>query len=325
MLRKIIVLYNLQTGDESIKEADGDTVRAAVGASDALSTLGFDVNHFAVSESNMDKVSDLKADLIFNLIEWSGRNSLLGVQVLQILEKSGLKFTGSGSWGYGLSCNKILVKEYLDRHRIATPKWKVLDGSETNFDDFNFPVIVKPVYEHCGIGVSQSSVVRNEKELKRQVKKVVADFSQPVIVEEFIEGDELHVTVLEKSGHPWVLPPARITYQQKKGYWPLLTYLSKWQDGNWENELSQISESKLTDETRGAAISCFKNLGGRSYPRYDMRVDSKGKVYVLDVNNNPGIDFDPESGITISAKAAGLNFEQLVDNIVKEAYDSPIV
>ena len=56
-----------------------------------------------------------------------------------------------------------------------------------------------------------------------------------------------------------------------------------------------------------------------------MRVDSKGKVYVLDVNNNPGIDFDPESGITISAKAAGLNFEQLVDNIVKEAYDSPIV
>lgn len=324
MLRKIVVLYNLQTGDENIKEADGDTRRSAGGVAKALDSLGYEAELFGVSEPTMYKVLKLKADLVFNLVEWSGRNSLLGVQILQILEKSGLKFTGSGSWGYGLSCNKILVKEYLDMHGIPTPRWKVLDGSDVSLNGFKYPLIVKPVYEHCGIGVSQSSVCENAKCLMLKAQELINTYKQPVLVEEFIDGDELHVTVLEKKGKPWVLPPARIAYQKKRDYWPLLTYESKWQDGNWENELSEISESKITDEIEKAAVSCYKNLGGRNYPRYDMRVDNSGKVYVLDVNNNPGIDFDPESGITVSAEASGLNFDKLIANIVKEAYDSPL-
>lgn len=318
-----MVLYNLS---DEYKEADSDTQRSAELVYESLKNLGYETEIRGITKADVDEPKRIKADLVFNLVEWAGLDYVYGVKVINNLEKAGLVYTGSNAWGYALCCDKVAMKNAMGKFGILTPRWQVFGKSQDIKLNakLKFPVIVKPVYEHCAIGVSQTSVCDNAKSLTLKANELIRTYKQPVLVEEFIQGDEAHVTILEKSGEPWVLPPAMIRWQKRKGFWPILTYESKWVDGNWEDKMSVIEAEELTPEIERLARLCYLKLGGRGYPRCDMRV-AGDKVYVLEINNNPGLDFDPSSGITVSAEAAGLNFEQLIENIVKEAYDSPIV
>lgn len=317
VLRNITVLYNLPIGNDI---DDLDTQKSARVVATGLQEAGYQAEILGIKKNDLETIKNIHTDLVFNLVEWAGRDYKLGVAVITELEKVKLPYTGSNSWGYEVSCDKILMKQLLDEHKILSPKWKVF-GDKNNL---RFPVIVKPVYEHSAIGISQTSVCQNEIEIREKAGELIKRYDQPALVEEFIDGDEAQVTVLEKNGQPWVLPPAVIKWKKKEKFWPILTYESKWNEGSWENSMSVIKSGELTAEIKNLALQCYLKLGGRSYPRMDMRV-SGGKVYVLEVNNNPGIDFDPESGIAVSALKAGLDWPSLLKNIVEEAYDSPVV
>ena len=183
-----------------------------------------------------------------------------------------------------------------------------------------YPVIIKPVYEHCGIGIAQDSVCVNYKETERKVIHTLDEYKQPVLVEEFIEGIEAHVTVLERRGRPWVLPIATFEYEKKSGYWPVMSYEAKWKKGSWEGKMSHWIKQELASELRkkieNIAVKCYAKLGGRDYPRLDMRIRGE-EVLVLEINNNPGLDFDEQVGIGRSARMVGFSFGKLLDHIVK--------
>lgn len=322
---KISVLYNLpgEVSAQGIEQADEDTQKSAVGVAKGLKSLGYVVELVGIGQGDIGELRNLKTDMVFNLVEWAGKETDLGVEVVRTLEKMGLPYSGSNARGYKISCDKILMKELLDKSKILTPKWKLVEeveDLESGMGKMTFPMISKPVYEHCGIGVSQTSVVKGREELEAVVKDLLDKYMQPVLVEEFIEGDEAHVTVLEKNGRPWVLPPAVMRYKKAPGYWPILSYEAKWEEDNWEAEMSEWLEKvdpRAERELVRVARLTYEMLGGRSYPRVDARIKA-GRVYVLEINNNPGIDFDEGSGITWSARKAGLTWEGLLQNIVRE-------
>jgi D-alanine-D-alanine ligase-like ATP-grasp enzyme len=90
--------------------------------------------------------------------------------------------------------------------------------------------------------------------------------------------------------------------------------------GAWEYKLSDwvTVDEELTKRLMQVGVNCYRKLGGRSYPRVDMRVRD-GEIWVLEINNNPGIDFHPDSAICHSAKMFGWDWHQLLDNIVTNA------
>lgn len=319
----ITVLHNRPgtSTTENIVEADNDTKKSAEGIADTLVKMGHQAETLEIGFSEIANLSALQTDFVFNLVEWSGREYKYGVHVIEQLEKAGLKFTGSHAWGYKLSSDKIMMKQEMDSNHIPTPKW-----STSRVLTFPYPAIVKPVFEHCGIGISQKSVVTNDQELDSLITDLENTYKEPVLVEEFIDGPEVQVTILEKDGLPWVLPPALIQYQKKTGYWGILSYEAKWVNG-WEARMSDWAESSqlspaVAEKINKIAIDCYKFLGGRSYSRVDMRIFGD-QVYALEINNNPGIDFDPDSGIAVSAKLAGLTWEGLLANIISQAQIVP--
>ncbi len=323
VLRNITVLHNLPVGNDI---DDLDTQKSAIAVASGLQESGYQVEVLGILKSDLETVKNIHTDLVFNLVEWAGRDYSLGVEVIKTLEKADLPYTGSNAYGYEVSCDKVKMKKILVDNNIPTPKYLVVENLQFRIINLKYPVIVKPVLEHSAIGISQASVCTNESEAKNQVKKLLDSYHQPILIEEYLEGDEAQVTVLEKNGQPWVLPPAVFRYQKKPGYWPINTYAAKWGTG-WESQMSDWTEeidSKLVTEMQQLAKKCYLKLGGRSYPRMDMRINGD-KVYILEVNNNPGIDFDPESGIAVSAKKTGLDWPSLLKNIVEEAYDSPVV
>lgn len=300
---KVTVLYNLP---ESDLEADLDTQKSALDVANNL-----DATLLGIRKNELMKIKKIKSDVIFNLIEWAGTNTEYGVGAVEMLEKTGIPYTGSNAYGYRLSCDKFLMKQTMKKFGIPTPGKK------------NFPLIVKPAYEHCGIGVNQRSVVENKAQLEELKRSLTKEFGNQPIVEEYIDGRELHVTILENSGKPWVLPPAEVVFQQKPGWRPILSYAGKWDESSDEYPLSRMEladlDSKVKSRITKIAEICYKKLGGRDYPRLDIRLRGE-EIFVLEINNNPGIDYDVLSGIGVSARAVGLTWSGLLNHIVENAY-----
>lgn len=307
----------------NIQEADDDTLLSAKKVEEGLVSLGHRVKMLGIDQDEITRISEVSTDLVFNLVEWSGRECELGVRVCEALEKSRIPFTGSGARGYLLSCDKRLMKEEFEKWSIPTPRWQVVDGNNEKLLALPYPVIVKPTLEHCAIGISQKSVVNNENDLRTLIHRLLEEYKQPVLIEEYIEGLEGHVTVLEKDGKPWVLPPAVIEYKKQDGYTGILTYDVKWKTNTWEDDLSvwideQTLGMEILSRIEKICVDCYTHLGGRSYPRVDLRIRNS-EIYVLEINNNPGIDFETSSGICRSAMKVGMTWEGLLNNIITEA------
>ena len=303
-----------------------DTQKTAMAVDENLKKSGYASEVLGIYPRDVDRISDIRADLVFNLIEWAGKETEDGVTAVKILEKMGMPFTGSSAWGYLLTCDKVMMKRHMDKHKIVTPKWQVFEtGDETVDKKLKYPLIVKPSRQHCGIGITQDSVVGDDTALAAKARELVDTYHEPILAEEYIAGRELHVTMLEKNGRPWVLPAAEVTFKEQKGYVPILSYDMKWNEKSWEYNMAgdmAIPElpAAFKRQLETTAVICYRKLGGRDYPRLDVRI-RQGKLYVLEINNNPGIDFETDSGIGMSARAAGFKtFGALLSHIVENAY-----
>lgn len=317
---KVTVLYNRAV---SSLESEADTPESALMVGKELAAIGYDVNLLAIDLNTWEQVREISADLVFNLLEWTGDAAPYTARVLEILEKKQIPYTGSRAWGYLLSCDKKVMKGLMRKNRIPTPAAMIFETGKEKIKRFTYPVILKPVFEHCGCGVGQDSVVESLRELRTRVAQMMAEWKQPILAEEFIEGREVHVTVLENKGRPWVLPIAEVVFALKEGFRPLLSYAGKWQEESWEYELSRMQLAHLEPEmerrVKLVAKRAVAALGGADYSRLDMRLRGE-QIFVLEINNNPGIDYDDASGIGVGAKAAGLSFGGLLQHIVENAF-----
>ncbi len=305
-MKSICVLYNKP--EDISNECDVDTENSAIDIYRELKDMGYDAQVYGISTAEIGEVKKIRADIVFNLMEWTGKNIKYGVEVIKVLEKRKISFTGSGSWGFLLSSDKVQMKKEMMKNGILTPGLK-------------FPAIVKPAYEHCGIGISQNSIVRNKIEMRDRVRELTEKYNQPVIAEEFIDGRELQVTILEKNGRPWVLPPAEVVFDRPGA---VLSYEMKWVEKSPEYSQAHMEPAKLDKrlemKIERIAKKCYLKLGGKDYPRLDMRIRGN-EVFVLEINNNSGVDWDKDAGMGVSARQAGFKtYGELLTHIVENAY-----
>jgi len=114
--------------------------------------------------------------------------------VAKKLETLGYTFTGADSEALALAHDKQRVKAILDRASIPTPAWQICDSPDAGSWKI-FPAIVKPQNEHCSAGITPESVIMNQPDLKNRISFILDKYSQPALVEDFIDGREFHVAV----------------------------------------------------------------------------------------------------------------------------------
>lgn len=308
----ITVLYNTSDSDEPSEQ---DTIKSATDVSNALgATL------LPITKSDISKVKSIKTDLVFNLVEWTGFDAKYAIQVIDILEELKIPYTGSKKYGHIVGNDKILMKQKMVDLGISTPKYQIYD-KEFITNNLQFPVIAKLAQEHCSVGLDESNVVFNTTDLGSKILDLRSKYDMPILVEEFIDGDEVHVSVLDKDGSPWVLPPDRIVFESP-GKGSMLSHSAKWEDGKMNSawaEFEEYSES-LKQKIIIASKNCYSGLGGRSYSRIDIRVRGE-EFFVLEINNNPGIDWDDDNALCHSAKKVGFaDFKSLLLHIANDAF-----
>lgn len=296
----------------------------------SLKELGYDVSVFNITDNIAELITFLekeKPDLIFNLCESLGSVAIHEMHVAGIFELLGLRYTGSAPLTLGIALNKICVKELLLHHGIDTPKFVVYrNATEIVEDDFSlqFPVIVKPSMEDASIGIEPASVVDTFPALKKRVRWVFQQYDQPALVEEFIDGRELNVSMIG-TRKPIILPISEIDFSTLPPDFPkILTYDGKWLKGTTAyNGTKGIRPSDLPPtveaQLKEIALSVFRLLGCRDYARVDFRLSRNNVPYVLEINPNP--DLSDDAGFARSAKASGRTYAQVVQKIVESALE----
>lgn len=308
----------------------------------ALKPSGHQTKIIAVALDVHKLIDELKSDrpdMIFNLCESLDGDPTQEMNIASLFELLKIPYTGSRALTLGLALNKCRVKEILNYYDIPTaPYYLCRNANEYNANGYSklkdkFPLIVKPSREDASIGIENKSVVYSDPELKTRIEFIIDEYKQPALVEQFIDGREINVSVvgnvIKDESDLIVFPISEIDFSgMPSDYQKIVSYNSKWMYKTVEfagtkavcpaKDLSPGLEKKIQDTAR----KVYKIIGASDYARVDFRV--KDNIpYVLEMNPNPDIssDVDEDTGFTRSGKAYGWSYEELIQNIINYASD----
>jgi D-alanine-D-alanine ligase len=307
--------------EDALEEYDSwETVGGIVAA---LESRGYSVVRLGGGGDFLASIQKEKVDLVFNIAEGLGNYRSREAQIPAILEMLDIPYTGSDPQCLAICLDKPLTKRLVTTTGVATPKWQVvvsaLPVSEIDWDAFPFPAFLKPVHEGSSKGIRFGSRVENMAQLAEAIPTLLERYQQPVMVEEFITGDEVTVGVLGNT-LPMLLGIMRIVPKSMKDNFVYSLEVKR----DWERlvdyECPAQLEAGVLKRITDSALKVFEILGCRDFARIDFRVSHDGTPYFLEINPLPGIN--PNSGdIVIMAKKMGWKYESLISAIVEAALE----
>ena len=310
---KIAILFD---GASAFAETpDQDIIGTLNAVADSLSAEGNTVVRIPVHPDSrwIDRLRRAHADFVFNLCESIDGVAALEPPVISVIELLGLPYSGSSSWTTALCLRKHVVNSVLERSGLPVPKFAVVRRGGA-IPSVGYPAICKPAAEDASIGVEQRSVVRTSRELTERVSAMLERWDE-VIVQKYVQGREVNVGIVGDA----VLPIAEIDFgRMPKGMWRIVTYRSKWENGS-DEDLGSAPRcparlpAAIASQLRKIAVSAWRIVGGSGYGRVDLRIDERGRPWILEVNANP--DIAPTAGLARMAGVAGIDYGSLVRQV----------
>lgn len=261
-----------------------------------------------------------KPDAILNLVEGVNDDPVYQQFFVLLFEHIGYPFTGSGYSAILSTFDKSIAKMLMNGFDIPTPAYDEYRGVNKGLTG-KPPWIVKPALEDASIGIDETSVYRNKKSIVNALPRIYERHGgQTLIVEQFINGREFNVSLLEQpGGQVEVLPLAEIVFNE----WPedkprIVGYSAKWDRKSFEHRHTERRfrppDVKI-DILERIALKCWKVFRLKGYARVDIRLAEDNTVYVLEINANPCIS--PDSGFIAAVREAGHPDSYFVSTILE--------
>jgi D-alanine-D-alanine ligase len=356
---KVSILYNdpLQYTKDKIWDdgvTDIDKVEAAIDMSEygvldemksvqrALGASSHDTKIVPVALDLFKLIEELRddrPDIIFNLCESLDGDPTQEMNIASLYEMLKIPYTGSRALTLGLALNKARVKEILNYYDIPTAKHFICTNpSKMNEEGYHrlkgkYPLIVKPSREDASIGIENDSIVYDEEKLVKRIEYVLDVHKQPALVEQFIDGREINVSVVGNVVNGIedliVFPISEIDFSLLPDDYPkIVSYNSKWMYKTVEFKGTKAvcpaknMSPELESLIQNTARRVYNIVGAADYARVDFRVKD-GVPYVLELNPNPDIssDVDEDTGFTRSGKAYGWSYDFLISKIIDLAWE----
>jgi D-alanine-D-alanine ligase len=245
-----------------------------------------------------------------------------------MLDMLNIPYTGSDALTLGICLDKARTKEIISHYKIPNAKFLLLDKyTPLSNHSIEFPSIVKPVSEGSSKGIFNSSLVRNYDELNAEIKRVVNEYNQPAIIEEFLPGKEFTVAIIGNGDNIEIFPIVEIKYENfPDNVEHLYSYEAKWILDTKDNvfdvfECPAAIDNDLQKQIKDTALRTYKVLRCKDWSRIDIRLDKKGTPNVIEINPLPGIMPDPNenSSFPKAARAAGINYNDMIQRVLFEA------
>jgi D-alanine-D-alanine ligase len=330
---RVIVIFNRDfEGAEADPEnkAREDIKDIALHIVDLLARDGYVTGAQGVTGDVFGAVEAIKAfapDVVFNLCESIGGDNRFEPLLPLLLEREGIAYTGSGPLTLSISLHKHKAKEVLRARGVPTPAAAYLTTPDVSALDIPFPLIVKPAREDASVGIHAESVVHDREALARRVTHVLSHYRQPALVERYVEGREIYVSMLGRpTGLPQIFPFYEIDFSLMPADRPrIVSFDGKWVEGSEEfvgtkpvpcTTLALETQARVT----AVALAAFEAMEVRDYARLDIRLPEDGPdagtPFVIDVNPNCDLS-DGAGGYSKAAAAAGLGYDEVIRRIVE--------
>jgi D-alanine-D-alanine ligase len=311
---QVLIVYRPFTIDDPDLQQTVATDATIQAAFQAMRSAGLDVEILRVGADITDVLRgvDPCKTVFFNYCDGFEDDPTGYDPITALFEDLGLAYTGARDEILRSSQDKAVTKAILKQHNISTPEYRVYERPMV--DDWSiFPALVKPARKHGSLGITPESVVHTLEQLRDQVGRVIAEWDQPALVEDFIDGIEYRVSVWG-NGEVEVLPLMSIEFlPMPQRPFGMKDFDTKWLEHGMHIEIPAHVDPALHADIRAIAIQAFHVLEMRDYGGIDMRVRD-GAPYIIDPNANP--DICDVSSFSQMARAAGHDYGATLKRIV---------
>ena len=309
---------NLEAGgpEDALEEYDSSETVELI--SRALKSASHSVVKLGGGAEFLLNILKERVDLVFNIAEGRGNYRSREAQVPSVLEMLDIPYSGSNPQCLAICLDKPLTKQLVKAAGVPTPAWHVIDTPEqlsaVSWNGLAYPVIIKPAYEGSSKGIRVSSLASNPEEATEVINRLLKCYRQPMMVEEFIPGDEVTVGIVGNKppavlGMMRIIPRNRVDHfvyslEVKRDYLNLVDY-----------ECPARLEEEVLAEIAASSLKAFTVLGCRDFTRLDFRVSPEGIPYFIEINPLPGLG--TYSDLIIMALKLGWRYEELIDTILR--------
>lgn len=326
-LRALVLVHETLVPPDSIDhltDQQADEFRTEWDVITTLRELGHDVRPLGIGDSLTElrtAITGWQPHVCFNLLEEFGGIVTYDQHVVAYLELMRQPYTGCNPRGMMLSRDKVLSKQILSYHRIATPQFALFrrDRRPRIPKRLRYPLFVKSATEDASLGIAQASVVDDEARLRERIEFIHEQTHSDALVEEYIEGREVYLGVIGNE-RITQLAPWELTFgSMQKSSAGIATRKVKWDRAYQKRHGIATDPAKdLPDgvpELLGRLVRrIYRALHMSGYARMDFRLRADGALFVLEANANPNIEEYEDFGR--AAVHAGIEYPRLLERIM---------
>ena len=298
---RVAVLFGGKSAERAVSLKSGAAVL------EALQSAGVDAFGIDVGDDFLQRLTSERIDRAFIVLHGRGGEdgSMQG-----LLECAGIPYTGSGILASALAMDKLRTKQVWHSLGLPTPRHAVLTSQadcEAAATELGFPLIVKPAHEGSSIGMAKVDSV----EALIAAWQDAARYDSQVLVEQWIAGPEYTIAVLRGQ----VLPPIGLGTPHT-----FYDYDAKYLADDTQYRIPCGLSAEKEAELKELAARACEAVGTQGWARADVMQDASGQFWLLEVNTVPGMT--DHSLVPMAARAAGLDFQQLVLAILADSVEA---
>ena len=305
--------------EDALEEYDSITVVRAIAHS--LRALGHRTVYLGGGRKFLENILKASVDFVFNIAEGRGSLRSREAQAPAVLEMLNIPYTGSDPLTLAITLDKPLAKQIVSSAGVPTPPWVKVGSSvelkAVRAKDIPLPAFVKPAFEGSSKGIRLTSRVNTAGRARTTARALLDKYGQPVLMEKYIEGEEVTVGITGNS------PPAIVGIMRvlpRKKFKTFVYSLEVKRD--WRNLVDYECPARLERATLKLisefSIKAYKALGCRDFARVDFRVAPDGTPYFLEANPLPGLN--PDSGdLPIMSYKMGWTYQRLIGTVLEAA------
>jgi D-alanine-D-alanine ligase len=304
--------------EDALEEYDSIETVDALQA--AIENQGHSVVRLGGGREFLKRVLSEKVAFVFNISEGLGSYRSREAQAPSVLEMLDIPYSGADPQCLAVCLDKHLTKKLVSWEGVPTPRWKVIDQANLKSVDWAAlpsPAFVKPVWEGSSKGIRLNSLVRDPLQMQPLVTQLLKQYRQPVLVEEFISGEEVTVGIVgnrppKPVGIMRVVPRRKdadfvYSLEVKRDYLKLVDY-----------ECPAKLNTTVLKSIEKNALKAFQVLECRDFSRVDFRIAKDGTPYFLEINPLAGLN-PRSSDLIIMARLVGLTYNELIGSILESA------
>jgi len=280
----------ITTPNEALKESGFGALKSCESVFDAIIHMGHNVLlNVCETKENLHETVKRKPDLVILAVKYLSFKNENDIWLSEYFKQANINFTGSTREVLKFDSDKVLAKSHLNYKGIKTAQYFTAVPGEYKYEKdlpIRFPLFLKPIDAANGNGIDDQSFVNSFEEFQSKVLSLYQTFNLPVLVEEYLNGREFTVAIIETKEKKLILSPIEIVPILSTKGLRILGHKAKTED---TEALKKVTNITLKNKLIDLASDAFRGLGVRDFGRIDIKTNNEGECFFMEANLVPGM------------------------------------